>query len=239
MKNIYFISDIHLDPYNNSVTKKFLNFISEKSSDMKELYILGDFFEFWIDDENDISKNTDIIQKLKNISKEGTKIFLIHGNRDFLINKKFTNITNIKILPDNYVLKLGDIKALLTHGDLLCTDDINYQRFRKIIRNKMILKTFNLLNNNIKLKIASFLRNKSKVITSQKPENIMDVNHKTVMKFYKEFKVNIIIHGHTHRKNIHNIKDGDYSYVRYVLGDWHNNPSYLVYKEKKIQLIDI
>ena len=90
MSNIYFISDIHLDINNSEVTKRFLNFINKKKSDMKELYILGDLFEFWIDDKYDIEQNNIIIDTLHDITKKGTKVFLIHGNRDFLIGKKYT-----------------------------------------------------------------------------------------------------------------------------------------------------
>ena len=239
MNNIYFISDIHLDPNNLEVTNKFINFILEKSSDMKELYILGDLFESWIDDKYEISQNNMIISTLNNISKNGTKVYLTHGNRDFLIGKKFIKVTNIQILPENYILNLDNTKILITHGDLLCTDDIDYQKFRKFIRNKVTLKIFNLLGNNIKTKIASYLRGKSKKITSQKPDNIMDVSNETVLDFYEKFKTNIIIHGHTHRKNIHKTKNNGKSYIRYVLGDWHNDPSYIIYRNNKIELFDI
>jgi len=239
MKNIYFISDIHLDSNSSKITDKFINFITNKSSDMKELYILGDLFESWIDDKYDIFENDLIISTLQNIARNGTKIFLIHGNRDFLIGKKFSKITNIEILPENYILRLSNIKILITHGDLLCTDDIDYQRFRKFIRNKITLTIFNLFGNNIKAKIADFLRGKSKKITSQKPENIMDVNEETVLNFYNKFKTNIIIHGHTHRKNIHETENNGNNYTRYVLGDWHNAPSYIIYKNNKLELLDI
>jgi len=239
MSNIYFISDIHLDINNSEVTKRFLDFIDKKKSDMKELYILGDLFEFWIDDKYDIEQNNIIIDTLHDITKKGTKVFLIHGNRDFLIGKKFTKTTNIEILPENYILYLDDKKVLVTHGDLLCTDDIDYQKFRKFIRNKITLKIFNLLNNKIKTKIASFLRGKSKKLTSQKPDDIMDVNNNTVNEFFDKFDTNIIIHGHTHRKNIHNTKYMGENFFRYVLGDWHNSPSYIVYKNNKIELLDI
>jgi UDP-2,3-diacylglucosamine hydrolase len=239
MNNIYFISDIHLDSNNKEVTNKFINFILEKSSDMKELYILGDLFEFWIDDKYDISQNNIIVSTLNSLSKNGTKVFLMHGNRDFLIGKKFTEITNVKILPENYILNLEDTRVLITHGDLLCTDDIDYQKFRKFVRNKITLKIFNLLSNNIKKKIASYLRAKSKKITSQKSDNIMDVNFDTVLSFHRKFKTNIIIHGHTHRKNIHKTQDCGENYIRYVLGDWHNAPSYIIYKNNKIELLDI
>ena len=239
MKNIYFISDIHLDPNNSEVTNRFINFIHNQSADMKELYILGDLFEFWIDDKYDITQNNLIISTLKKISEDGTKIFLMHGNRDFLVGKKFTKMTNIQILPENFILNINGTKILITHGDLLCTDDVDYQKFRKFIRNKLTLKIFNLLSNNIKIKIASYLRGKSKKITSQKPENIMDVNQEEVFSFYQKFKTNIIIHGHTHRKNIHKTKNNGVDYTRYVLGDWHNAPSYIIFKNNKIQLCDI
>ena len=239
MENIYFISDIHLDSKNSVVENKFLNFISDHGSSMKELYILGDLFEFWIDDHYDISQNKKIISKLKNLSEKGTKIFLTHGNRDFLIGKNFEKIANVKLLPENYVVNLKGMKILITHGDLLCTDDIAYQKFRKFIRNKIIISIFNLLSNNIKSKLALYLRNKSKKITSQKPDGIMDVNYETVLSFYKKFKINIIIHGHTHRKKIHKTKSNGNNYIRYVLGDWHNAPSYIVFKNDKVELVDL
>ena len=235
MSNIYFISDIHLDINNSEVTKRFLDFIDKKKSDMKELYILGDLFEFWIDDKYDIEQNNIIIDTLHDITKKGTKVFLIHGNRDFLIGKKFTKTTNIEILPENYILYLDDKKVLVTHGDLLCTDDIDYQKFRKFIRNKMTLKIFNLLNNKIKTKIASFLRGKSKKFTSQKPDDIMDVNNNTVNEFFD--KLGLL--WHTHRKYIHKTKYMWKNFFRYGLGDWHNSPSYIVYKNNKIELLDI
>ena len=103
----------------------------------------------------------------------------------------------------------------------------------------MTLKIFNLLNNKIKTKIASFLRGKSKKFTSQKHDDIMDVNNNTVNEFFDKFDTNIIIHGHTHRKNIHNTKYMGKNFFRYVLGDWHNSPSYIVYKNNKIELLDI
>lgn len=238
MNNIYFISDIHLDTKNSEVTNKFIDFITINSSDMKELYILGDLFESWTDDKYDITKNKPIIEILKKISNNGTKIFLTHGNRDFLIGEYFTKITGVKILPENHIINLNDNKILITHGDLLCTDDIDYQKFRKFIRNKLTLCFFNSLNNSSKTKIASYLRNKSKKITSQKPEYIMDVNQKTVLKFFNKFKINIIVHGHTHRKKIHEVKNNGKKYIRYVLGDWHNSPSYIIYKNNKIELLD-
>jgi UDP-2,3-diacylglucosamine hydrolase len=131
------------------------------------------------------------------------------------------------------------MEILITHGDLLCTDDIEYQKFRKFIRNKTIVSIFNLLSNNIKSNLALYLRNKSKKITSQKPDGIMDVNHETVLSFYKKFKINIIIHGHTHRKKIHKTNSNGKNYIRYVLGDWHNSPSYIVFKNNKVELVDL
>ena len=106
MENIYFVSDIHLDSKNPVVENKFLNFISDHGPNMRELYILGDLFEFWIDDNYDISQNKNIISKLKNLSENGTKIFLTHGNRDFLIGKNFEKITNVKILNVCFMLPL-------------------------------------------------------------------------------------------------------------------------------------
>ncbi len=239
MQNIYFISDVHIDAENKNVTNKFLKFINDKNTDMKELYILGDLFEFWIDDKYDIKKNSKVISALQSISKKGVKVFFIHGNRDFMIGNTFSKKTNIKILPENHILRINNREILLTHGDLLCTDDIDYQKFRKVIRNKLVIKTFNLFNNSLKKRIANYLRRKSKQITSQKSENIMDVNEKTVLSFYKKYNTDIIIQGHTHRKNIHTIKTKNKNYMRYVLGDWHNSPSYIILKNNKMELFDI
>ena len=233
MKKIYFTSDIHIDSNSPKIKEKFLKFLSNNANNMSELYILGDLFEYWIDDKKNIQDHDDVITCLKNLSKK-INIYFQHGNRDFLIGNFFSQYTNIKILGNQHIIHNKNNKILIMHGDLLCTDDISYQRFRKIIRNKVIVTLIKILPYSIKTYLANFLRKKSENIVSQKPDYIMDVNDKTVVKYAQDFNTKIIIHGHTHRLNTH--KYMKHGLTRYVLGDWHNNPSYITCDENSVEL---
>tara|TARA_Y100000590_G_scaffold465306_1_gene637237 strand:+ start:1618 stop:2337 length:720 start_codon:yes stop_codon:yes gene_type:complete len=236
MQNIFFISDVHLDYKNQNVINKFIDFLQSHSSDMKELYILGDLFEYWVDDKQGLEEYSDILNELKLIRENGTKIYFIHGNRDFLIGKIFPEFLGALILDDKYYLNIDGFEILITHGDLLCTDDLSYQRFRKFIRSRFSIFLINILSYNLKMLVANFLRKKSKKIVSQKPEYIMDVNLNTVKKYFELNDLDIIIHGHTHRINTHKVIVNNKTRYRYVLGDWHNTPSYLVYRDNTFSL---
>ena len=194
-------------------------------------------FDWWPgDDSNQFNK---VITLLKEISNE-SKIFFICGNRDYLIGKKFAEDTNITILPDHELIKLGKEKTIILHGDTLCTDDKKYQRFRKFSRSWVSKKVFLLLPKYLKDFIFNFARQKSNFDKSYKDQNIMDVNTLAVEKLFNEFNnPPIMIHGHTHRPKIHNYKFNGVKSKRVVLNDWYESGSFLLWDKGKLKNIKI
>ena len=194
-------------------------------------------FDWWPgDDSNQFNK---VITLLKEISNE-SKIFFICGNRDYLIGKKFAEDTNITILPDHELIKLGKEKTIILHGDTLCTDDKKYQRFRKFSRSWVSKKVFLLLPKYLKDVIFNFARQKSNYDKSYKDQNIMDVNILAVEKLFNEFNnPPIMIHGHTHRPKIHNYKFNGVKSKRVVLNDWYESGSFLLWDKGKLKNIKI
>ena len=194
-------------------------------------------FDWWPgDDSNQFNK---VITLLKEISNE-SKIFFICGNRDYLIGKKFAEDTNITILPDHELIKLGKEKTIILHGDTLCTDDKKYQRFRKFSRSWVSKKVFLLLPKYLKDFIFNFARQKSNYDKSYKDQNIMDVNTLAVEKLFSEFNnPPIMIHGHTHRPKIHNYKFNGVKSKRVVLNDWYESGSFLLWDKGKLKNIKI
>ena len=194
-------------------------------------------FDWWPgDDSNQFNK---VITLLKEISNE-SKIFFICGNRDYLIGKKFAEDTNITILPDHELIKLGKEKTIILHGDTLCTDDKKYQRFRKFSRSWVSKKVFLLLPKYLKDFIFNFARQKSNHDKSYKDQNIMDVNTLAVKKLFNEFNnPPIMIHGHTHRPKIHNYKFNGVKSKRVVLNDWYKSGSFLLWDKGKLKNVKI
>ena len=194
-------------------------------------------FDWWPgDDSNQFNK---VITLLKEISNE-SKIFFICGNRDYLIGKKFAEDTNITILPDHELIKLGKEKTIILHGDTLCTDDKKYQRFRKFSRSWVSKKVFLLLPKYLKDFIFNFARQKSNYDKSYKDQNIMDVNTLAVEKLFNEFNnPPIMIHGHTHRPKIHNYKFNGVKSKRVVLNDWYESGSFLLWDKGKLKNVKI
>jgi UDP-2,3-diacylglucosamine hydrolase len=224
-----FISDLHLSHLNeNQLFFKFLNHAPSITSD---LFILGDLFDYWVGD--DVSLYTNVIEGLQNLTTK-INVYFIHGNRDFLTAKNFFKETNIKLLDDITEIILSDTKILLLHGDTLCTDDVDYQSFRKKVRSNSWQKIFLEKSAKERLEIASNLRKESYRMSLNKPENIMDVNLSSLNRLLEKYHSNIVIHGHTHRKNIHHHSFKNTQYTRYVLGDWSNLVgNYLLWEIKK------
>jgi UDP-2,3-diacylglucosamine hydrolase len=219
-----FISDLHLEPNRPDITACFLRFLKENVNSADALYILGDLFEAWIGDDVPSEFNRSIENALAEIK---IPVYFMHGNRDFLIGKQFAKHANCTLLPDPYVLTLYDKKIVLTHGDMLCTDDKKHQQFRKYAHNPKYYRFFLMLPWPFRQWIARKIRNKSRQHTQRIAYEVMDVNHNAVNDLIHDTKTKQIIHGHTHRPNIHHYN----GFTRIVLGDWHNNGSVLIYKE--------
>jgi UDP-2,3-diacylglucosamine hydrolase len=222
-----FISDLHLAPERPEIIALFARFVDEIAVESDTLYILGDFLEYWIGDDDKASGLDVVFAALKRLHQAGTAVKLMHGNRDFLIGKKLARKYHFEIINDPYTLKLGDNTALLMHGDLLCTDDTAYLNFRRKVRNRIVQRIFLSLPLSVRERIAQSLRGTSKKATADKPEEIMDVNQQAVEDFLRSSNAVILIHGHTHRPGTHEFSVNGRRAQRIVLGDWYQDGNYL------------
>ena len=216
------ISDLHLHESDPTLFSKFEMFLSSKIYGFNNLYILGDLFETWIGDDDESKFNKKVIEILKKVSADGMKVFLMHGNRDFLIGESFCSTINAELLSDYHIYEDGDSKILLLHGDTLCTDDSKYQEFRKLVRTESWKGDFLSKSLKERIDIASGLREMSNEETENKKNEIMDVNLESVRKISNKFNIEKMIHGHTHRPFIHQ----DENLLRVVLSDWDNEVNY-------------
>jgi len=221
---LLFISDLHLQEDRPQLTQGFLNFLEQQAPNAEVLYILGDFFDVWIGDDAMTPFHHSIASALQQCAEQGTKIYLMHGNRDFALGQDFCRQAGCTLLPDPCVITPFGEPLLLMHGDLLCTDDLAYQRMRRVFRNPLV--NFILRNTPISFrqKIASKTRKTSQAQTRMKAENIIDANPQAILDYMQEHQVKTLIHGHTHRPALHhhpiNHKGQVIQGQRYVLGDW-------------------
>lgn len=228
------ISDLHLSPERPAVTQAFLGFLKDQAPQANALYILGDLFEAWVGDDDPAPLSREVIAALKVLTDNGTELYLMQGNRDFLIDKRFARETGCTLLPDHYVAQLEGHNLLLLHGDTLCTGDEQYQRFRRKARHPVFRWCLNHLPLRTRQNIAKNWRAKSMNANSNKPDNIMDVTASEVERQMEKYQVSTMIHGHTHRPNRHQHKQGE----RLVLGDWHHHGWYISVTENvAIELI--
>lgn len=224
-----FISDLHLCASRPEITEAFLYFLKYTAVKANALYILGDLFEYWAgDDDIDDNQHQTTIHALRDLANSGVKLYLMHGNRDFLISSEFCRATNISLLQDPTIIDLHGQKVLLTHGDNLCTDDVAYQDFRKLVRDVKWQTDFLSLPLATRKNEIQTIRIRSEHEKLQKSSEIMDVNNNAVNDLLKKYNYpNMLIHGHTHRPNIHAIQLDGRNITRLVLGDWYEQGSYL------------
>ncbi len=225
-----FISDLHLCASRPHITTAFLSFLQNTAIQAHALYILGDLFEYWAgDDDIDDAFHQQVIVGFRALADAGVKIYLMHGNRDFLIAQGFCTATKIKLINDPALIDLHGKKTLLSHGDDLCTDDITYQTFRRQVRDKAWQTEFLSLPLPSRKKQIEAIRAHSEQAKSHKSAQIMDVNADAVQALLQTYHYpESLIHGHTHRPNQHQIQLNGHSITRWVLGDWYEQGSYLV-----------
>ena len=230
-----FISDLHLDSKRPNVINFFINFLNNLSHDIKAIYILGDFVEYWVGDDDPAVGLQEVFKLIKKISKK-IDIYFMHGNRDFMISKKYCEENGMKLLDDPTIINLYNRKILLMHGDTLCIDDKEYQKFRHMVRSEEWQKEMLKKSLSERLLLAKNLREKSKNETYNKDEFIMDVNSEEVKKIILNYNVDILIHGHTHRPNIHKILCNGKEVKRIVLGDWYDKCYVLELNQDKVSI---
>lgn len=217
-----FISDLHLSPDNPAMTDCFIRFLKREAPRADALYILGDLFEAWVGDDVGDEFSQLVIEKLKHWPKP---LYIMQGNRDFLMGEAFARKTDGRLLPDPTVIDLYGESVLISHGDLLCTDDKAYLKFRKIVHMKWLQKLFLWLPLSFRTKIAEKLRQKSSAHVKTLSSDIMDVTPQAVKQWLKTYQVSTMIHGHTHRPAI--------TAERMVLPAWHGHGGALIASSDK------
>ena len=233
---ILLISDLHLQEERPDITRAFLDLLATRARSAQALYILGDFFEAWIGDDAMTPYQASICQALRALSDTGTQVFLMHGNRDFLIGQAFCKAAGATLLPDPSVVELGGEQVLLMHGDSLCTRDEGYMKLRRYLRNPVSLWVLRHLPLHTRHKLARKLRSESRAQTRMKANDIVDVTPEEVPRVMQQHGVRTLVHGHTHRPAIHKLMVGDAPARRIVLGDWDRQGWALQVDEQGFQL---
>ena len=218
-----FIADLHLNPARPEHSCALIDFCQQRIHADDELYILGDLFDAWIGDDVGIITYADVIACFKQLTTNGTQVFFMAGNRDFLIGNEFSQATGVQLLVDPTVVTFEGQDVLLMHGDTLCTDDIGYQNFRSLVRNSSWQGEFLAMSPALRMQQATDFRQQSQAMTAMKSDEIMDVNLHAVTQVMDQHQVSLLIHGHTHRPQVHHLNQGE----RVVLGDWGGHFDYL------------
>jgi UDP-2,3-diacylglucosamine hydrolase len=220
-----FISDLHLCASRPHIRRLFFDFLERTASDAARLYILGDFFEYWAgDDDIDDPFNRSIVNALIALTSSGVAVYFMHGNRDFLIGEAFCQASGATLLPDPSLIDLNGSRTLLMHGDTLCTNDVEYQNFRRQVRDPHWQQEFLSQPLAHRKAIIEDLRRRSK---SEKQTKPMEITRTSVEAVLRERDYPRLIHGHTHRPALHHHHVDGRTCERWVLTDWYEHGGYL------------
>ncbi|WP_106477030.1 UDP-2,3-diacylglucosamine diphosphatase [Phytohalomonas tamaricis] len=223
-----FISDLHLQPDTPALAQGFLDYLEYRAAGAETLYILGDLFESWIGDDAYGEFEAPILAAMKAYSDTGSKLYVMHGNRDFLLGDEFAKMTGATLIDDPAMIELGGIPILLMHGDSLCTQDTEYMKFRAMARDPQWQHQVLAMPVRERMALAAKLREQSGEANSRKAQDIMDVTPEEVENIMNQYHVHILIQGHTHRPDVHDFKLHDEAAKRYVIGDWHDDEGWEV-----------
>ncbi len=231
-----FISDLHLDEARPDIGDQLLALLEGEASTADALYILGDLFETWVGDDDPNEHYASIKIALRALVDSGVPVYFMHGNRDFMIGEDFARETGVSLLPDPCRLELHGTSVLLSHGDAMCTDDVEYQQVRKMTRDPQWQAMMLAKPLEQRLAFAADARERSQARVESLKEEITDVNQGEVAKSFIEHGVDVLLHGHTHRPAIHDVELGDRVAQRIVLGDWYAQGSILRWDENGYSL---
>jgi UDP-2,3-diacylglucosamine hydrolase len=234
-----FISDLHLCATRPEKVELFKKLLQGPAQQAEALYILGDLFEAWAGDDDSTPPHGEIVAELKAYVDSGKQFFIMRGNRDYLLSQRFAKLTNGKLLDDEVVITLDNGNVLLMHGDTLCTDDVKYQVFRKIVNNLLSRNIFMCFPYKLRTKVWHKIRGAAKKSVDKKSDYLTDVNQDSVEQKMKKHNVHTLIHGHTHRQAIHQFKLNGVDVKRIVLGDWYQSDSVLVSDGNEMELLGV
>jgi UDP-2,3-diacylglucosamine hydrolase len=228
MKPLLFASDLHLSPDRPAAAAAFRAFCEGPAREASAVYLLGDLFDWWIgDDQLSDPFAAAVAADIRGVTRAGVPVFIAHGNRDFLLGARFMKETGSALLPERELVDVGGTSTLISHGDELCTGDVEYQRLRTRMRDPVTQRRLLRLPLFGRRLIAQWLRGRSREAIAMKPEAIMDVDPETVAETFRSFRVRRIIHGHTHRPATHALEIDGQPCERIVLADWHDDGEYV------------
>lgn len=236
---VLFVSDVHLSARRPDQLALFLRFLASTQEHAEALYILGDLFDVWLGDDDDSPLAQSVIDGLARFSGCGVPLFFIRGNRDFLMDGGFEQRTGGRILADPTVIDLYGHPTLISHGDSLCTRDVEYQAFRRKLYSKEWKQGFLAQPFAMRVSIAKQIRQASFEASSRKPPDIMDVTREAVDELMRAHGVFRLVHGHTHRPNVHQFSVDGQQATRTVLGDWYEKDSVLVVTKRRQTLMRV
>ena len=235
---VLFIADLHLDPRRPAITELFQRFLAGEARQAQALYILGDLFEAWIGDDA-ASPQDPVITAMRELAASGVAVYVMHGNRDFLLGDDFAAMTGATLLPEPSRIDIDGEPALLMHGDSLCVDDVDYQRFRAMVRDPDWQAQFLAKPLAERQAFAEQARTESAQQSSQLDSNVTDVNAEAVERSMAEHGTRLMIHGHTHRPHDHALNLAGESARRIVLGDWFEQGSVLRARSGRLELASL
>ncbi len=232
---LLFISDLHLDRSRPAITELFREFLTTEARSAGALYILGDLFEAWIGDDA-VPAEDPVLTALRELTGAGVPVYVMRGNRDFLLGETFAAHTSARLLPDPHLVRVDGRPVLLMHGDSLCIDDTDYQQFRAMVRNPNWQAAFLARSIPERIAYATKARQESTSRNQAIDDFLMDVNDGAVREAFRAHGVALLIHGHTHRPAIHREELDGVPVQRIVLGDWYEQGSVLRWDRGKVDL---
>lgn len=230
------ISDLHLEDQRPDITRAFFHLLDCFEGAVDRLFILGDLFEIWLGDDALTETAQAVAARLRQFAAAGTEIFIMHGNRDFLLGADYAESCGATLIEEPYRTEVGGKNCLLMHGDTLCIDDQLYMDFRKMVRNKAWQKEFLAKSIEERIAFGRQARSQSQEDAKEKTYEILDVNQDEVVRVFTGIDVPLFIHGHTHRPDRHTVKIGGKQFERIVLGDWHTRGWYALASDGSVEL---
>ena len=230
------ISDLHLEDSRPDITRALFYLLDQFEGKVERLFILGDFFEIWLGDDALTDTAQQVAIRLQQFANAGCDVFIMHGNRDFLLGHDYAQRCGAKLIAEPYETMMAGQHCLLMHGDTLCTDDKLYMDFRSMVRNPDWQKAFLEKSLDERIAFGRQARNQSQEDAKEKTYEILDVNQEAVVTTFETHDVPVLIHGHTHRPQRHQVDIGDQLRERIVLGDWHEKGWYLIADDNSLSL---
>lgn len=233
-----FIADLHLSEQQPKIRDAFFSFLESETENVDALYILGDLFEVWIGDDEHTPLMDEVAERLSAYAQiSNAKIYYLHGNRDFMIGKRYAQQSCMQLLQEHCEIDLYGENVLIMHGDTLCLADKNYQKMRAVIHNPFLQFIFNLMPLSLRKKIGWKIRTASQTKKVYKHKNIMAVTQSEVVRLMEKHQTTTLIHGHTHQVAKHQFELLGKPAARFDVGDWSANFSFVEAQKNNMELI--